>query len=146
MGALTKVCFTLLVAIAFAGCAQSFQGIRMRASSPAIDEAYKGLVAAANAEGFTARAVDPRRHSFETGWRELRIQETILEDHTGWEGRLSIRLEVRGAMYDIFLNPWIRPSGDTLSAGTVAPPPHPFRMRWQKVLRLVVTPEAKEED
>jgi hypothetical protein len=123
----------LAIAFVLSGCTLSFQGIKVRAEAPGTEEAYRLLAAAANAEGFTVRTVDPFRHSFETAWRDLRETEADPQD-------------ARGLHSDVFITPRIRGDQDSLSIGDVAPPTHPFRMRWQRVVRTVVTVESKEEE
>jgi hypothetical protein len=136
----------LAIAFVLSGCTLSFQGIKVRAEAPGTEEAYRLLAAAANAEGFTVRTVDPFRHSFETAWRDLRETEADPQDGRRMQGKITVRVEARGLHSDVFITPRIRGAQDSLSIGDVAPPTHPFRMRWQRVVRTVVTVESKEEE
>lgn len=135
-------------ALFLAGCA-AFQGVRLRAVSPPIDDAFRKLSLAATVDSFQVTRADPFGHVLETGWRDLRAAE-MSEDDRAFSGgriecRLSIRLEERGKMYDLFLTPWLRYGGEGKEP-IVAGAKHPLREKWEMALRRLVVVEMKEED
>jgi len=132
------------------GCGPSFQGIRFRAQRPPIDEAYRKISLAFTVDGYTIAMAEPGRHTAETGWKELKAgerseQERNLSGGAGRvEGRLLVRLEKRGMLYDVFFTPMIRAGND--STGAPAGVRHPLREKWEKALNSLLEREAKEED
>jgi hypothetical protein len=134
------------------GCTTPFQGIRVRAQSPAIDDAYRKLTLAVTADGFTLAAVDPARHTLESGWRELTAKEISDADRRAVngkvEGKVMLRLEARGKLYDLFLTPvlrYTREGGGPLQE-IIAGVHHPLREKWEMVVTRLIEKEAKEED
>ena len=139
-----------IAASVLAGCT-AFQGVRLRAVSPPIDDPFRKLSLAVTVDSFQVTRADPFTHLLETGWRDLRTQEMSDEDRTVSTGegriecRISIRLEERGKMFDLFLTPWLRYGGEGKDA-VVAGPKHPLREKWEAALRQLLVVEMKEED
>ena len=138
----------LAAALVLGGCA-AFQGIRLRAVSPPIDDAFRKLSLAATVDSFQVTRADPFARVLETGWRDLRDSELSEEDRAFSGGktecRLSVRLEERGKMYDLFLTPWLRYGGEGRES-VVAGAKHPLREKWETVVRRLLVVEMKEED
>jgi hypothetical protein len=147
------LCLALLaLAILFggSGCASSFQGIKFRSQDPPIEEAYKKISLAMTVDGYSIAMADPGKHTTETAWKDLKANERTDEERrlpggTGSvQGRLLLRLEKRGMLYDVFLTPMIRAGADT--TGAPAAVRHPLRDKWEKALNALLVKEAKEED
>jgi hypothetical protein len=133
------------------GCAPAFQGIKFRAQSPNIDEAFRKITLALTTDGYTLAAVDPVSHTTESGWRTLTVKELSEADRSSGadsiEGRITVRLEVRGKLYDVFVTPEVRlTTGGKTGPGTIAGVRHPLREKWVTVLSRLVEREFKEED
>lgn len=134
------------------GCTTPFQGIRVRAQSPGIDDAYRKLTLAVTTDGFTIAAVDPARHTLESGWKDLTAKEIADADRSVGnakvEGKVMLRLEARGKLYDLFLTPvlrYTREGGGPLQE-IIAGVHHPLREKWEMVVARLIEKEAKEED
>ena len=102
-------------------------------------------------DSFTIAAAEPGRYSAETAWRELTEKEksesdrSLLPAQVPLEGRIELRLEKRGMLYEVYLYPLLRyggVAGKTMPAGIR----HPFREKWEKGLNALLEKEAKEED
>ncbi len=65
----------LLVLAPCGGCTTPYQGIKVRAQSPDIDEAFRKLTLAVTTDGYSIASVDPARHTLESGWRDLANKE-----------------------------------------------------------------------
>jgi hypothetical protein len=149
----TRILFSVLSFLLLfwgTGCATSFQGIRFRSQDPPIDEAYRKLSLAMTVDGYTMAAAEPGKHTAETAWKDLKANERTDEERrlpggTGSvQGRLLLRLEKRGMLYDVFFIPMIRAGADT--TGAPAAVRHPLREKWEKALNALLVKEAKEED
>jgi len=151
-GSLTHITFALLLILfMLGGCSGSFQGIRVRAQAPNIDDAFRKISLAITADGYALEAVDPVKHSLATGWKELASQELSESDkkmtQQKVEGRILLRMDVRGKLYDVYLTPTVRyGSGSTASPGTVAEVHHPLWAKWERVTKQLVEQEIHEED
>jgi hypothetical protein len=143
-----KTIALFLILAPLAGCGGSFQGIRVRAQAPNIDEAFRKISLAITTDGYTLESVDPVKHSLATGWKELAFQELSEGDkklaQQKIEGRILLRMDVRGKLYDIYFTPTVRyATGASENAANVH---HPLREKWEKVIRQLVELEAREED
>ena len=128
-----------------AGCSTPFQGIRLRADLPFIDEAFKQLTVALRLDGYELETVDPGARFVETGWKEL--GETDREPKrtdagVRQEGKVRIRLEERGKFYDVFLTPSIRTGG---TPERVCKPTERLWVKWETALHRLLVIQAKEE-
>jgi len=137
-------------AVLLVGCSTPFQGLKVRVQSPPIEEAYKKLVLALQVDGYEMRDVNPGRFSLETSWRALKEKEKSEGDlkltGTQIESKLTVRLERRGSLYDVFLSPSLRyHDGETLKE-VVAGIHHPLWEKWRAVLSALLQMEAREED
>jgi len=134
------------------GCATPFQGIKVRAQSPDIDEAFRKLSLAVTTDGYSIASVDLIKHTLESGWRDLAPKELSDADRkTGnakIEGKVVLRVDGRGKLYDIFLTPVLRysPEGGNPQQEIIAGVRHPLREKWEMVIARLVEKEAKEED
>jgi hypothetical protein len=142
----------LLFLAFFVGCTTPFQGIKVRAQSPDIDEAFRKLSLAVTTDGYSIASVDLIRHTLESGWRDLTLREISDADrkmgNTKIEGRVTLRLEARGKLYDLFLTPILRYSreGGNPQQEIIAGVHHPLREKWEMVIARLTEKEAKEED
>ena len=88
--------YSLLWLAILGGCATPFQGIRVRADVPFIDEAFKKLTIALTLDGYEIESVDPGARIVETKWKELgeTDREPKLTDAgVRQEGKVRIKLE-----------------------------------------------------
>jgi hypothetical protein len=151
-GQLESAYFALFLTLAaVGGCSGSFQGTKFRAQAPNIDDAFRRISLAITTDGYAFESVDPASHSFITGWRELTSQELSESDRKAGQqkikGRIVVRMASRGKLYDIYLTPVVRyESGNMVTPETVPDRRHPFREKWEKVIRQLVELEAREED
>jgi len=137
----------LLVVVLFCGCSAGFQGIKFRAEGPPIGEAYRSLSLALTVDGYGIRMADPARFSVETEWRALQPLEKPLEAQSlQQDARLSLHLETRGKMYDVFLLPTVRTITGSDTSIAPAPATHPLRLKWQRTMTTLLRKEQKEED
>jgi|WetSurMetagenome_2_1015567.scaffolds.fasta_scaffold179273_2 hypothetical protein len=143
-------CLLFASGLFLSGCASGFQGIRLRAQDPQIDEAFRKLTLAATVDGYTIAAVDPVKRSFETDWREMKEKEKTPEEAvrpltlSKLESKVRVQLKERGRMYDVELLAMVRQG--TADPGSPAPVPHPLREKWERLLRTVLTLESRDED
>jgi len=134
------------------GCSTPFQGIKVRAQSPDIDDAFRKLSLAVTTDGYSIAAVDLIKHTLESGWRDLTPKELSDADRkTGnarIEGKVLLRLDARGKLYDIFLTPVLRYAreGGNPQQEIIAGVRHPLREKWEMVIARLIEKEAKEED
>lgn len=147
MKPLLVLCVTALIT----GCSSSFQGIKVRAQAPSIDEAYRKLSLAASVDGYQVESVDPFKYALETQWRDVTEKEKADADRGipsgSMQSRLSLRLERRGMLYDIQLTPYLRyKNADGSWKEVAAGVRHPLWEKWEKVIRTLVQKETKEED
>jgi hypothetical protein len=128
-----------------AGCATPFQGVRLRADLPFIDEAFKKLTIALTLDGYELETVDPATRFVETKWKELgeTDREPKLADAgVRQEGKVRIKLEERGKFYDVFLTPSIRADG---TPERVCKPTERLWVKWETALHRLLVIQAKEE-
>jgi hypothetical protein len=137
---------TILVVVVLAGCASPYQGIKFRAEGPAIAEGYRTLTLALTVDGYSLRSVDPQKFEAETDWRILPAKEKP-EAFAGTEqaARLSLRIDERGRLYDVFLLPTVRTITGKDTVIVPAPADHPLRLKWQRMLTTLLRKEQKEE-
>jgi hypothetical protein len=134
------------------GCTTPYQGIKVRAQSPSIDEAFRKLSLAVTTDGYTIASVDLIKHTLESGWRDLTPKELSDTDRkTGnakIEGKLMLRLDARGQLYDLFLTPVLRYSreGGKPQQEIIAGVRHPLREKWEMAIARLIEKETKEED
>jgi hypothetical protein len=134
------------------GCSSTFQGIRMRAQAPPIDEGFRKLSLAITLDGFQIETIDPAAFRLSTGWRPLKEKDFSPNDLTyppgAVEGRLVLRLEKRSGavLYDVFLVPMLRYTEKGTAREVVAGVRHPFWEKWQRVVTSFIEKEAREED
>jgi hypothetical protein len=130
-----------------ASCGPSFQGIKFRAEGPPIAEGYRSLTLALAVDGYTLLSADPQKYDAETDWRILNPKEKPQELATMEQsGRLSLRMDERGRLYDVFLLLSIRTVTGRDTVINPAPATHPFRLKWQRTLTTLLKKEQKEED
>ena len=137
--------YSLLWLAILGGCATPFQGIRVRADVPFIDEAFKKLTIALTLDGYEIESVDPGARIVETKWKELgeTDREPKLTDAgVRQEGKVRIRLEERGKFYDVFLTPSIRTGG---TPERVCNPTERLWVKWETALHRLLAIQAKEE-
>jgi len=142
---------TPLLVLLLAGCSSPFQGIKMRAQTPLMEEAFQKLSLAITVDGYPIASADPSQFRLETQWRDAMARERSDAERNipagGMQSRVSLRLERRGMLYDVFLTPYIRYSGaDNSWREVTAPVQHPVREKWEKALRTLLQVEVKEED
>jgi hypothetical protein len=156
MNARTFFSFVIL-SITMVGCSSMPQGMRIRAVSPSIDEAYRKLSLALTMDGFEIEMADPERlpagqagFTAETKWRPLKVDEKSKEDvafnGAQIETKIAIRLERRGQLYDVFVTPTLRYENKGNIEVRVADGKHPLWEKWRRVVRTLVQVETKEED
>jgi hypothetical protein len=141
----------LFVTLTLAGCATPYQGIKMRVQSPPIDEGFRKASRAISVDGYEIESISPARYQLETKWRVAKEKELSAAERSlsakQIECRLSLRIERRGKLYDVFCTPLLR---STLQNGTVtesiAGATHPLREKWEDVFRRLLERESKEED
>jgi|WetSurMetagenome_2_1015567.scaffolds.fasta_scaffold267080_2 hypothetical protein len=143
-----KSTLPLIIALIFStGCSSSFEGIRIRARAPGMDEAFRKIRIAMELDGFTVAAADPATYVLETAWRVVREDEQGKGDGAAGEVRMRLDLKVRGTMYDVLLAVFVRrTSGDGAGRETAVPAGHPLAVKWQRILSALVERESKEED
>jgi hypothetical protein len=133
-----------LFALVFVGCPSSFEGIKIRAQAPSISEASRRIGLAFRADDYAIESGSALGLYHVTHWRGLKDPEKgeIEKDATGkTESKVSVRLEPRGTNYDIVLTVTLRnPESEDHPE-----PGHPIVVKWEKILRQIVTLEAKEE-
>jgi hypothetical protein len=131
------------------GCGTQFQGIKYRAQAPNIEEAFRTISLAITVDGYQVERVDPGMFTLESGWRALKRNELTADTSNGDavpEGRVTLKMARRGAMYDVMLTPWIRTrtgGGETIA---VVPATHPLRMKWERAITRLIEREARDED
>ena len=138
------LCLALSLALV-AGCATPFQGIRVRADVPFIDEAFKKLTIALTLDVYELETVDPSLRIVETKWKEL--GETDREPKLAapgvlQEGKVRIKLEERGKFYDVFLTPSIRTDS---TPERICHPTERLWVKWETALHRLLVIQAKEE-
>ena len=136
--------------LALAGCAPSFQGIKMRAQAPMIDVALKNVTLALTVDGYTIEKLDLSEFALETGWREMKQNERSPAEATLPAGsatsRITVKMARRGSLYDVFVTPWIRMAETGKDTLQIAPINHPLRTKWEKVVSRLIEREARDED
>jgi hypothetical protein len=128
-----------------AGCATPFQGIRVRADVPFIDDAFKKLTLALTLDGYELDTVDPGMRIVETRWKELGDTDREPQLATAGvrqEGKVRIKLETRGKFYDVFLTPSTRTDG---SVERVCKPTERLWVKWETALHRLLVIQTPEE-
>lgn len=141
----------LLMLMALTGCGTSFQGIKLRAQAPTIEDAFRKVSLAITTDGYETEVITISPYTLTTKWRELHPQEAgkapIPAGVVRTQYRLALRMEPRGRLYDVFVIPSLL---HTMQDGTtreeVAPAGHPLSERWEKVLKQLLEMEHREED
>jgi hypothetical protein len=146
---------TLILLISFtilcAGCSTSFEGIRLRATGPVIDDAFRQIAIAVDLDGYATTLSDAATRRLETAWRDLKEEERLAgsgEDAVGAvRARLTLRLAPRGRMYDVLLGLYLRyEEQHGVVKEIAAPAGHPLVTKWHRILNALVERESKEED
>jgi hypothetical protein len=140
-----------IVAVLPWGCAPSTQGMKIRAQSPSIEEAYRKMTIALTVDDYAVAGASPDKFQASSDWRDAKEKEMTKEEKTLPPGsvqcRVDFRMERRGMLYDIFLTPHLRrrsPGGtwdESVAAAT-----HPLYDKWQQIIGTLVRKEAREED
>jgi hypothetical protein len=142
--------YVFLFVLVAAGCSSSFQGIRVRAQYPAVEEAFNKLSQAVVVDDYAVLSVDPQALLVETDWRPAKENEKSEADKKIKEGtmdtKVSIKLQRRGMLYDVLITPTLRYSGNGSEQLRVADIHHPLRAKWERVVNTFIRKEAKEED
>lgn len=147
------VLFTTLaiVAVLAWGCAPSSQGMKIRAQSPSIEEAYRKMTIALTVDDYAVAEANPAKFQASSQWRDAKEKEMTKEEKKLSPGsvqcKVDFRMERRGMLYDIFLTPSVRSrqSGGTWNE-TIAAATHPLYEKWQQIIGTLVRKEAREED
>jgi hypothetical protein len=142
---------TLLLCCALvSGCATPFQGIRFRAQAPAIDDAFRKLTLALQADGFAIERADLAAREAETAWRGLKPAEMSKTEKGLPAGETECRmifvLKERGRSFEVYWSPWVRVKMGGSWQESVADIHHPLREKWEKALPQLVEREMREED
>ncbi len=125
-----------------AGCTSSFPGIKVRAASPAIAEAFRKLSLAINVDGYEIESINHETYSFETQWRELKDNERVKNENG--KVKLKIQLDPRGRLYDVRVTPLVQnTAGDIHPLADVQ---HPLFTKWKRIVHSIVEKESKDED
>jgi hypothetical protein len=141
----------LAIGLLASGCAPQFEGIRMRAHSPGIDEAFRKIGIAVGLEGFQLTRNEPESHTLETAWRDMRKDERGPDEGTPsgtpMQARLTVGVVSRGMMYDVLIGVYVRGADERgVVRETAVPPGHPLAVKWQRILGALVERESREED
>jgi hypothetical protein len=147
----THILSLLLFTLAFTGCGTPYQGIKMRVQSPMIEEGFRKTSLAITTDGYQIETVLPAEFQLETRWREAKDKELSKSDRAlgakQIECRLSLRMQERGKLYDVFLTPMLKYSlQDGAVKENIAGPTHPLRDKWEEVFRRLLEREHKDED
>jgi hypothetical protein len=134
----------------FGGCSPSYQGIRFRAQSPLIEEAFRKISLAITMDGYEIRNVEPSRFFLETSWRPLKEKEKSERDlkliGEKIESQLTVRLDRRGSLYDVQLRPLLRYKSVDSTQEILADVRHPIWVKWERVLTSIAQKEFREEE
>jgi hypothetical protein len=141
----------LAICLLVSGCSSQFEGIRMRAHTPGIDEAFRKIGIAVGLEGFQFTRNEPQSRILETAWRDLRKDERGRDEETPsgtpMQARLTVGVVSRGTMYDVLMGVYVRGADEQgIVRETAVPPGHPLAVKWQRILSALVERESKEED
>jgi hypothetical protein len=137
--------YAAVILALIAGCSAAFQGIRLRADAPSIDDAFRKLTVALTVDGYELDTVDPGLKLVDTEWKALAEQDrepSMVGSGVLQEGKIRIKLEPRGKFYDVFLTPSIRSDG--LNERT-ARPTERFWTKWETALHRLLLLQAREE-
>ncbi|MDH4070423.1 MAG: hypothetical protein OEV30_08360 [Ignavibacteria bacterium] len=122
-------------------CAPSFDGIRLRAQAPSIDDASRRVALALKADNYDVTG-EPSTLVYGTEWREMKdVEKSEAEIGLDGESRIDVRFSPRGSLYDIFFLITIRSDGNEYRPGAT----HNIVIKWQQVLREIVQEEFREE-
>ena len=143
-GHMNAFLLALPFAMLLSSCSASHQGIKVRAQSPHMEEAFRKFWIALTTDGYELEVVDPIRHELVTSWRDLEEEEG--PDTTGLSGeesRLVVRMERRGGFYDVMVTPLVRSVGGRV---VTADFDHPLMEKWQRIVQTLVVKENREGD
>lgn len=132
-------------------CSGSFEGIRLRARAPAIDDAFRRISIAVGLDGYEIALSDAGSRRLETTWREMKKEEWAAGerdvDGMVMRSRLTLSLLPRGIMYDVLLGVYVRyvrQNGEV--EDRAVPADHPLATKWYRTLNALVDRESREED
>ena len=138
-----------VIAMLVAGCVTTGDSLRLRANSPAIDDAFRRLSIALTLDGYPLERTDPVARVVETGWRTFSDSVRASAGApvpTVVAARIRGTLVPRGRMYDVFLTIIVR---EATASGTVERPVEihePLAARWRGVLKGLFVEELGDED
>ena len=125
------------------GCTSSHTGLRVRAQTPAIEEAFRKLSLALNIDGFEINHIDAAHFFIETQWRDMKELEKGDGDKMGnARVKISLNLKQRGSMYDVLVSTSILIGTATTLPGVG----HPLNEKWKRIVQSIVQKESREED
>ncbi len=138
----------LSLAIALSGCPDTLQGIRFRAKTPPIDEAYRKLAVALAADDYQITSTTPGLHRAETGWRDAKQNEMTAQEMMLGRGsvqtRVMVRLDQKGRSFEVSLTPLLRYREGDSWRERVADLTHPLWEKWMQIVNTLVEKEAQE--
>jgi hypothetical protein len=142
--------FLFFLILNWLGCSTTFQGIKVRAEAPGIDEAFRKISLAVTADGYEVTHLEPSHYVLKTSWRSLKEKEASAMDRkmvdTRISSKLEVRLERRGSLYDLFLIPSLQYINVQGTSEQIADIHHPLRAKWQRIVRDLVRMETREGD
>ena len=62
------------------------------------------------------------------------------------QARLTVRLEQRGHLFELYVTPMLRYRNNDSWRETIAAPTHPLREKWLRTLTTIVEKEVREEE
>jgi hypothetical protein len=132
-------------------CGTGSQGIKVRAESPPIDDAFRKLTIALQVDDYAIRSVQTSEFRAGTEWRDAKEKELTKKEKESPAGsvqcRVDLRLERRGQLYDIFVIPYLRTrNGAGAWVETPAASTHPLYVRWQQIITALVQKEHRDEE
>jgi hypothetical protein len=131
--------------VAAGGCVTPYEGIRLRADAPMIDDAFRKLTIALTVDGYELDTVDPGLRVVDTEWKALGekdLEPSVLGSGVRHEGKVRIKLEPRGQFYDVLLTPSLRTDA---SNERTAKPTERLWLKWETALHRLLVLQAKEE-
>ncbi len=135
-------CIAFLFFSLLTGCSPSFQGIKVRAESPSITEAFKKLSLAVTIDGYELASVNHVAYSLETNWRDLEGDERVKNEDG--KAKLKIQLDGRGRRYDVRITPLVQDNAGNMRP--IADVQHPLFTKWKRILNSIVEKESRDED
>ncbi len=135
-------CIAILFFSLLTGCASSFHGIKVRAESPSITEAFKKLSLAVTIDDYELASINHQAYSLETNWRALKDNERAKNEDG--KVRLRIQLDTRGRLYDVRITPIVKNNEGGIQP--TADIRHPLFTKWKRILHSIVEKESRDED